>query len=54
MLTLGAHLNPGSAARAGPAAAAVDKAEADVLGIATALNNLQNASPAFTVRVDKK
>ena len=28
--------------------------EADVLGTATALNNLQGTSPAFTVRVQKK
>lgn len=30
------------------------KADVDVLGTATALNNLQNPSPAFTVTVEKK
>lgn len=39
---------------AAPTAAPADKADVDVVGTATALNNLQNASPAFTVRVQKK
>ena len=39
-----------AAANAVPA----DVAGVDVAGTATALNNLQNASPAFTVRVQKK
>jgi hypothetical protein len=30
------------------------KTDVDVLGTATALNNLQNASPAFTVTIEKK
>jgi hypothetical protein len=39
---------------AAPAAVPGATAEADVLGTATALNNLQGTSPAFTVRVQKK
>ncbi len=39
---------------AAPAAMAGDKTDVDVVGTATALNNLQNASPVFTVRVQKK
>jgi hypothetical protein len=39
---------------AAPNAAVGDKADVDVLGTATALNNLQNASPVFTVRIQKK
>jgi hypothetical protein len=39
---------------AAPDAAAVEAANVDVLGTATALANLQSASPAFTVRVQKK
>ena len=39
---------------AAPTAAAADKADVDVVGTATALNNLQSASPVFTVRVQKK
>jgi hypothetical protein len=35
-------------------AAPGDKTDVDVLGTATALNNLTNASPVFTVRVQKK
>jgi hypothetical protein len=35
-------------------AAPGDKTDVDVLGTATALNNLTNASPVFTVRIDKK
>ena len=35
-------------------AAPADKMDVDVLGTATALANLQSASPAFTVRVQKK
>jgi hypothetical protein len=37
-----------------PTAAPVEVATVDVSGTATALNNLQNASPAFTVRIAKK
>ncbi len=37
-----------------PTAPAAEVAGVDVSGIATALNNLTNASPAFTVRVQKK
>jgi len=36
------------------AAAPGEKADVDVVGTATALNNLQNASPVFTVRIEKK
>lgn len=39
---------------AAPAAVPGEKMDVDVNGTATALNNLQNASPAFTVRVQKK
>ena len=39
---------------AAPDAAAVEAANVDALGAATALANLQNASPAITVRVQKK
>lgn len=39
---------------AAPTAPPADSAAVDVAGTATALNNLQNASPAFTVRVQKK
>ncbi len=39
---------------AAPTAAPGDKTDVDVLGTASALNNLQNASPAFTVRIMKK
>ena len=39
---------------AAPTAVPGDKTDVDVLGTASALNNLQNASPAFTVRVQKK
>jgi hypothetical protein len=39
---------------AAPTAAPGDKTDVDVLGTASALNNLQNASPAFTVRIQKK
>jgi hypothetical protein len=39
---------------AAPAAGPGNKADVDVLGTASALNNLQNAAPAFTVRVEKK
>jgi hypothetical protein len=39
---------------AAPTAAPADKMDVDVVGTATALNNLQNASPVFTVRVQKK
>ncbi|MCI0376203.1 MAG: hypothetical protein L0215_01220, partial [Gemmataceae bacterium] len=35
-------------------AAPGDKTDVDVNGTATALNNLQNGSPAFTVRIEKK
>jgi hypothetical protein len=35
-------------------AAPGEKADVDALGTATALNNLQSASPVFTVRVQKK
>jgi hypothetical protein len=37
-----------------PTAAPIDKNDVDVIGTATALNNLQNPSPAFTVQVQKK
>lgn len=37
-----------------PAAAPIDKKDVNVIGTATALNNLQNASPVFTVQVQKK
>jgi hypothetical protein len=37
-----------------PTAPPAEVAGVDVSGIATALNNLTNASPAFTVRVQKK
>ncbi len=39
---------------AGANAAPADKTDVDVLGTATALNNLQSASPVFTLRVQKK
>jgi len=39
---------------AAPAAAAAEVKNADVLGTATGLANLQNASPDFTLRVEKK
>jgi hypothetical protein len=39
---------------AAPAAAAADKVSIDILGSATALNNLQNASPLITLRIEKK
>jgi hypothetical protein len=39
---------------AAPDAAAVEAANVDALGTATALNNLTNASPPITVRVQKK
>jgi hypothetical protein len=39
---------------AAAAAAPGEKTDVDVVGTATALNNLQNASPVFTVRVQKK
>ena len=39
---------------AAPDAAAAQAANVDALGTATALNNLQNASPPITVRVQKK
>jgi Bacterial pre-peptidase C-terminal domain len=39
---------------AAPTAPPAEITGVDVLGTATALNNLQNASPAFTVRVQKK
>ena len=39
---------------AAPAAAAAEVKDVDVLGTATALGNLQSASPALTVRVEKK
>jgi hypothetical protein len=39
---------------AAPDAAAVEATNVDALGTATALNNLQNASPPITVRVPKK
>lgn len=39
---------------AAPTAAPGDKTDVDVLGTASALNNLQNASPVFTVRIQKK
>jgi hypothetical protein len=45
-----AELEITAAANAAPA----EKTDVDVLGTASALNNLQNASPAFTVRVQKK
>lgn len=39
---------------AAPAAPPAEVAGVDIAGTATALNNLQNASPGFTVRVQKK
>jgi hypothetical protein len=39
---------------AAPAAPPAEAASADVAGTAVGLNNLQNASPAFTVRIEKK
>jgi hypothetical protein len=45
-----AELEITAAATAAPG----EKTDVDILGAATALNNLQNASSAFTVRIDKK
>jgi hypothetical protein len=39
---------------AAPAAVAADKISIDVLGTASALNNLQNASPTIMLRIEKK
>lgn len=39
---------------AAPNAAPGDKTDIDVFGTATTLNNMQNASPVFTVRIEKK
>jgi hypothetical protein len=44
------ELEIAAAANAAPG----EKTDVDVIGTATALNNLQSASPAFTVRVQKK
>jgi hypothetical protein len=35
-------------------AAAAEVKDADVLGTATAAGNMQNNSPAFTLRIEKK